>query len=142
MSCCLLLVHLTVPTSRRNTGARLPAEYDAEGAYARHISDAAAGAAAALLARVTAGSALHGALGALKGYLLMARGDTLTTFLDTAEAELARPASEVSASRLQSLLELGTSLGMLLGIHSSENAAHLLVNAEECYEVGCQVLCG
>ena len=95
-----------------------PAEYDAEGAYARHIDDAAAGAAAALLARVTAGGALAGALGALKGYLLMARGDTLTTFLDTAEAELARPALEVSASRLQSLLELGAPLELrvILGI--------------------------
>lgn len=87
------------------------AEYDAEGAYARHIEDAAARAAAALLARVTVGGALAGALGALKGYLLMARGDTLTTFLDTAEAELGRPALEVSASRLQSLLELGAPLG-------------------------------
>ena len=83
------------------------AEYDADGAYARHIAAAAAGAAAALLARVTRGGALQSALGALKAYLLLARGDTLTTFLDTADAELARPAAELSASRLQSLLELG-----------------------------------
>ncbi len=83
------------------------AEYDADGAYARHIAAAAAGAAAALLARVTRGGALQAALGALKAYLLLARGDTLTTFLDTADAELARPAAELSASRLQSLLELG-----------------------------------
>ncbi len=58
---------------------------------------------------MTRGGALQAALGALKAYLLLARGDTLTTFLDTADAELARPAAELSASRLQSLLELGAS---------------------------------
>lgn len=86
---------------------RWGAEYDAEGTYGRHIDAAAAGAAAALLGQVTRGGALDAALGALKAYLLLARGDTLTTFLDTADGELGRPAAEVSTSRLQSLLELG-----------------------------------
>ena len=46
----------------------------------------------------------------LKHYFLLDRGDLLAAFLDTAEAELAKPAVDISVPRLQSLLELGTFL--------------------------------
>ena len=46
----------------------------------------------------------------LKHYFLLDRGDLLAAFLDTAEAELAKPAVDISVPRLQSLLELGTVL--------------------------------
>ena len=46
-------------------------------------------------------------LGALKSYFLLARGDLFTTFAYVAEAELDKNASEVTLTRLQSLLELG-----------------------------------
>jgi len=51
---------------------------------------------------------LNNTLAALKHYFLLDKGDMLLSFLDTAEEELSKPASEVSVIRLQSLLELGT----------------------------------
>ena len=50
---------------------------------------------------------LNNTLAALKHYFLLDKGDLLLTFLDTAEEELSKPASEVSVIRLQSLLDLG-----------------------------------
>ncbi len=50
---------------------------------------------------------LNNTLAALKHYFLLDKGDMLLSFLDTAEEELSKPASEVSVIRLQSLLDLG-----------------------------------
>ena len=50
---------------------------------------------------------LNRTLEALKHYFLLDQGDLLVTFLDTAEEELVKPASQVSVIRLQSLLDSG-----------------------------------
>lgn len=50
---------------------------------------------------------LREALAALKNYFLLARGDLFTVFVDIADAELTKTASDVILTRLQSLLELG-----------------------------------
>ena len=50
---------------------------------------------------------LNNTLAALKHYFLLDKGDLLVSFLDNAEEELSKPASEVSVIRLQSLLDLG-----------------------------------
>ena len=53
---------------------------------------------------------LNHTLAALKHYFLLDKGDMLHSFLDTAEEELGKLASEVSVIRLQSLLDLGMTL--------------------------------
>ena len=53
---------------------------------------------------------LSKALGTLRGFFLLARGDLVTTFLDTAANELAKSAADVSLTCLQSLLDLGEPL--------------------------------
>jgi gamma-tubulin complex component 2 len=50
---------------------------------------------------------LGSTLVALKHYFLLDRGDLVMTFLDTAEGELAKPATEASLARLQAQLDLG-----------------------------------
>ncbi len=58
--------------------------------------------------RVLQKAGLREALAALKSYFLLARGDLFTVFVDIADTELAKTASDVILTRLQSLLELGT----------------------------------
>jgi hypothetical protein len=57
---------------------------------------------------------LGSTLAALKHYFLLDRGDLLMTFLDTADGELGKPATEASLGRLQALLDLGTNPGQLI----------------------------
>lgn len=49
---------------------------------------------------------LKSRLSSIKMYFLLARGDFLVHFLDTAEDELAKDAKEIRASKMQSLLDL------------------------------------
>jgi len=52
---------------------------------------------------------------ALKHYFLIDRGDLLLSFLDSAEAEMAKPQQHVSLPRLQTLLDLGELLILEIG---------------------------
>lgn len=81
---------------------------------------------------------LNHTLAALKHYFLLDKGDLLVSFLDTAEEELAKPASEVSVIRLQSLLDLGQPLcffallavkSVSFGIECSQLSFGLLLHA-------------
>ena len=78
-----------------------------DGTYVQHINKAFAAAAAALMELMTGREGLPDMLQAFKSYFLLARGDLFTTFLDLAENELERNATDVTVTRLQSLLELG-----------------------------------
>lgn len=73
----------------------------------QRINQAFAAASAALLSHLTHEAGLHDTLAALKHYFLLARGDLFAVFMDGIEPELDKSASEVSLTRLQSLLELG-----------------------------------
>ncbi|KAK9863562.1 hypothetical protein WJX84_003827 [Apatococcus fuscideae] len=81
-------------------------EYDEAGTFVRHMEAAHEGASRAALELVRGQLGLLQVLEALKHYFLLDRGDLLAAFLDTAEAELAKPAVDISVPRLQSLLEL------------------------------------
>lgn len=52
----------------------------------------------------------------MKHYFLLDKGDLLVSFLDNAEEELSKPASEVSVIRLKSLLDLGQLLCHLVAL--------------------------
>lgn len=98
------------PATPTSPARRLPAAFDPEGA--RHeaaIQAAFAAASTALLTLLHSELGLPGTLAALRQYLLLAQGDLLGAFLDSAEEELAKPAPQVSVIRLQSLLDLGAS---------------------------------
>lgn len=98
------------------TAEYLPAiaEYGADGTYVQHINKAFAAAAAALMELMTGREGLPDMLQAFKSYFLLARGDLFTTFLELAETELERNATDVTVTRLQSLLELGGLFLLLL----------------------------
>ena len=85
------------------------AEYST-GRYMQSIQLAFATSSQALLQLLQHDLGLNHTLEALKHYFLLDKGDLLVSFLDTAEEELAKPASEVSVIRLQSLLDLGEPL--------------------------------
>eukprot|EP00873_Tetraselmis_striata_P043027 jgi/Tetstr1/463291/TSEL_008215.t1 len=95
----------------RPVGRPLPAGthlvYDAGQSYQAHIRSCFDYAAAALLKLVTEELGLMALLRSLKHYFLLDQGDFLLGFLDTAEDELSKKASEISITRLQSLLEMG-----------------------------------
>ena len=90
---------------------RRPAEYST-GSYMHNIQAAFATSSQALLQLLQHELGLNNTLAALKHYFLLDKGDLLLTFLDTAEEELSKPASEVSVIRLQSLLDLGKPLAL------------------------------
>ena len=73
----------------------------------QNIQTAFATSSAALLQLLQQELGLNRTLAALKHYFLLDQGDLLVSFLDTAEEELSKPASQVSVIRLQSLLDLG-----------------------------------
>ncbi len=77
------------------------------GSYMQNIQAAFARSSQALLHLLQHDLGLNNTLAALKHYFLLDKGDMLLSFLDTAEEELSKPASEVSVIRLQSLLDLG-----------------------------------
>ena len=83
----------------------------------QHINKAFAAAAAALMELMTGREGLPDMLQAFKSYFLLARGDLFTTFLELAETELERNATDVTVTRLQSLLELGRLSLLLLWYH-------------------------
>ena len=85
----------------------MPAEYGSS-SFLQNIQAAFTSSSAALLRLLQQDLGLNRTLAALKHYFLLDQGDLLVTFLDTAEEELAKPASQVSVIRLQSLLDLGT----------------------------------
>lgn len=74
----------------------------------QNIQAAFAASSQALLHLLQHDLGLNHTLAALKHYFLLDKADLLLSFLDTAEEELSKPASEVSVIRLQSLLDLGT----------------------------------
>lgn len=84
----------------------LLAEYGSS-SFMQNIQAAFTSSSAALLRLLQQDLGLNKTLAALKHYFLLDQGDLLVTFLDTAEEELAKPASQVSVIRLQSLLDLG-----------------------------------
>ena len=90
-----------------------PAEYSS-GGYLQSIQLAFATSSQALLRLLQHDLGLNNTLAALKHYFLLDKGDLLVSFLDNAEEELSKPASEVSVIRLQSLLDLGQLLCHLL----------------------------
>lgn len=73
----------------------------------QNIQSAFTTSSAALLQLLQQELGLNRTLAALKHYFLLDQGDLLVSFLDTAEEELSKPASQVSVIRLQSLLDLG-----------------------------------
>lgn len=93
---CLIVMQMTM----------LHAEYGG-GSFMQHIQTAFTTSSAALLGLLQQDLGLNRTLLALKHYFLLDQGDLLVSFLDTAEEELAKPASQVSVIRLQSLLDLG-----------------------------------
>ncbi|KAK9817974.1 hypothetical protein WJX72_005158 [[Myrmecia] bisecta] len=90
----------------RPLAADVHIEYDAGEAYVAHIEACFRAASAALLGLLQRELGLGDTLAALKHYFLLDRGDLLISFMDTAEEELAKPATDVSVARLQALLEL------------------------------------
>ncbi|BDA43053.1 Gamma-tubulin complex component 2 [Coccomyxa sp. Obi] len=86
--------------------ANVHIEYSTDGSYTQHIHTAVTAASKALLDLVIQKAGLREALAALKSYFLLARGDLFTVFVDIADTELAKTASDVILTRLQSLLEL------------------------------------
>ena len=82
-------------------------EYTPDGAFAEHVRAACAAASAAVLGLIRREEGLLGALGGLRHYFLLARGDLFTSLLDSAREELGRRADELSVPRMQGLLELG-----------------------------------
>lgn len=107
----LLLTHTsdTRHTQPTDQVAHALAEYSSSsGSYMQNIQAAFARSSQALLHLLQHDLGLNNTLAALKHYFLLDKGDMLLSFLDTAEEELSKPASEVSVIRLQSLLDLGT----------------------------------
>ena len=86
------------------------AEYGSSN-FMQNIQSAFTTSSAALLQLLQQELGLNRTLAALKHYFLLDQGDLLVSFLDTAEEELSKPASQVSVIRLQSLLDLGKHLG-------------------------------
>ena len=113
------------------------AEYGS-GNFMQNIQSAFTTSSAALLQLLQQELGLNRTLAALKHYFLLDQGDLLVSFLDTAEEELSKPASQVSVIRLQSLLDLGkptrapyyVTITPLLRYYYLRG--HLLVHLAEC----------
>ncbi|KAL0053447.1 hypothetical protein WJX82_005855 [Trebouxia sp. C0006] len=95
------------------------------GSYMQNIQAAFARSSQALLHLLQHDLGLNNTLAALKHYFLLDKGDMLLSFLDTAEEELSKPASEVSVIRLQSLLDLA--------VRSSSAASDPTTEKLECF---------
>ncbi|KAA6417682.1 MAG: Spc97 Spc98 family of spindle pole body (SBP) component, partial [Trebouxia sp. A1-2] len=95
------------------------------GSYMQNIQAAFASSSQALLHLLQHDLGLNNTLAALKHYFLLDKGDMLLSFLDTAEEELSKPASEVSVIRLQSLLDLA--------VRSSSAASDPTTEKLECF---------
>ncbi|DBA91460.1 hypothetical protein WJX77_003506 [Trebouxia sp. C0004] len=95
------------------------------GSYMQNIQAAFATSSQALLHLLQHDLGLNNTLAALKHYFLLDKGDMLLSFLDTAEEELSKPASEVSVIRLQSLLDLA--------VRSSSAASDPTTEKLECF---------
>eukprot|EP00899_Mesostigma_viride_P008784 jgi/Mesvir1/17907/Mv12973-RA.1 len=74
--------------------------------YLARVDDAFRFASGELLRRLFHDAALMPRLRSLKHYFLADQGDLLVLFMDMAGPELAKPAAEISLTKLQSLLEL------------------------------------
>eukprot|EP00798_Chlamydomonas_sp_ICE-L_P000238 gene238-4000_t len=81
-------------------------QYDPHGAFLQHISAAHASASKALLQLLMHQRQLMPWLRSIKHVFLMDQGDLLVHLMEAASEELAKPAREISRTRLQSLLEL------------------------------------
>ena len=91
---------------RASTAAQAPGYARTNDSSMSHMA-ACAAASAAVLGLIRREEGLLGALGALRHYFLLARGDLFTSLLDSAREELGQRADELSVPRMQGLLELG-----------------------------------
>ncbi|KAL3137516.1 hypothetical protein ABBQ38_004802 [Trebouxia sp. C0009 RCD-2024] len=101
------------------------------GGFMQSIQLAFATSSQALLRLLQHDLGLNNTLAALKHYFLLDKGDLLVSFLDNAEEELSKPASEVSVIRLQSLLDLGLAVDSAkckLGGQPSTDLSQALTN--------------
>lgn len=95
------------------------------GGFMHSIQLAFATSSQALLRLLQHDLGLNNTLAALKHYFLLDKGDLLVSFLDNAEEELSKPASEVSVIRLQSLLDLA--------VRNSSAASDPITEKLECF---------
>jgi len=81
-------------------------QYDPHCAFLQHVVAAHSHASSSLLQLLVGGAALRELLSSIKHYFLLDQGDVLVHLIDGAHEELAKPARDISATRMQSLLEM------------------------------------
>jgi gamma-tubulin complex component 2 len=98
------------------------------GKYADRIAERFEHAAQRLLRIVREEGELSSRLDSMKAYFLLARGDYLVHFLDTAGAELSKSTGDIRSSKLQSLLHLAVKSSSMSGdLHGDD----LLCNVDD-----------